>query len=183
MSSKSSNKKVLGRGLSNLIPDALEGITPLDNELKYKDLSLDQITPNPNQPRKFFAENELQELAKTLKSVGIIEPIVVRCLDNDNYQLIAGERRFRAAKIAGLKKIPAVIKQANDLEALEIGIIENVQREELNPIEEARAYEYWIETAKQKSRYISEKNLVKNRSTVNKLNSHFKTTTRYIIFN
>ncbi len=166
----STARKPLGRGLSNLlagadVPKYSNGDSP-----NYKEIPLEYITANPHQPRKRFEGKELEELAETMRKVGLIEPIVVRCLDKElnHYQLIAGERRFRAAQMAGFRKIPAILKQANDLQALELGIIENIQREELNPVEEARAYAYWIEATKQKPDVLAKK-IGKNRSTVTNL--------------
>ncbi len=159
----------LGRGLSNLISGADDAKVVVQSHPNYQELSLDKIIFNPNQPRKHINTKELQELADTLQSVGLIEPIVVRRVGQEEiYQIIAGERRFRAAKLAGFKKIPSILKQATDLQALEIGIIENIQREELNPVEEARAYEYWMNITKQKSDVLAKK-LGKDRSTVKNL--------------
>ena len=107
------------------------------------DIAIDQITRNPSQPRKSFAEQELKELAHSIKTKGVLQAILVRPDPNTpgKYQIIAGERRFRAAKGIGLKTIPAVVKEVDELELLEVGIIENVQRADLNPMEEAEAYE------------------------------------------
>ena len=129
-------KRTLGRGLSNLLPGAEQnsGKAVVRDNPNYLELALTEIRPNPKQPRKHFNEADIKELAQTLHTVGLIEPIVVRKLD-DHYQLISGERRFRAAGMAGFKRIPAVVKQANDVQALEMGIIENIQREELGPVE------------------------------------------------
>lgn len=161
-------KKALGRGLSNLLPGSQDN-TPavVRDNANYIELALDEIKPNPNQPRKRFSEPELAELAKTLHSVGLIEPVVVRRL-GETYQLISGERRWRAARLAGFKKIPAVIKQVNDAQALEMGIIENIQREELNPVEEARAYDYWITQTGRKASDLAEI-VGKDRTTVTNL--------------
>ncbi len=162
------SRKPLGRGLSNLLSNAGEQGTVVHDNPNYKELSLSSITPNPHQPRKKFEIKELEELAKTLHSIGLIEPIVVRYLGEERYEIIAGERRFRAAKIAGFKKIPAVLRQANDMQALEVGIIENIQREELNPVEEARAYQQWMSVTGQKADVLAKK-VGKNRSTVKNL--------------
>ena len=171
----SKQRKPLGRGLSNLLPETKPEGSLIQDNPDYQEIALDCIVPNPKQPRKRFAQEDLQELAETLDSVGIIEPVVVRPLTLDRmsagkkqYQLIAGERRFRAAKLSGFKKIPAVIKQVNEIQALEIGIIENIQRKELNPIEEARAYEYWMQATQQKADVLAKK-VGKNRSTVKNL--------------
>ena len=174
---RSKQRKALGRGLSNLISEAdqEEQANVIRDDPNYQEIALDCIIPNPKQPRKRFVQEDLEELAQTLESVGIIEPVVVRPLTSvkvssgkKQYQLIAGERRFRAAKIAGFKKIPAMLKEANELQALEIGIIENIQRKDLNPIEEARAYEYWMQATQQKSDVLAKK-VGKDRSTVKNL--------------
>lgn len=161
-------KTGLGRGLSNLIPGTTKGNTvDLRSHPEYQELPLSAITANPDQPRKTFAKKELEEMAKTLHSVGLIEPVIVR-KKKDVYQLISGERRWRACQLAGFKKIPAIVKQVNDTEALEMGIIENIQREELNPVEEARAYEQWIEKTGQKPSVLADK-VGKDRTTVTNL--------------
>ncbi len=160
-------KKTLGRGLSNLIPGMEAAGAVIKENANYIELPLDEISPNPNQPRKRFNDEDLRELSRTLHSVGMIEPVVVRRL-GDRFQLISGERRWRAARIAGFKRIPAVIKQVNDLQALEMGIIENIQREELNAVEEARAYEFWMNHTGRKASDLAE--LVgKDRTTITNL--------------
>ncbi|MBX7059207.1 MAG: ParB/RepB/Spo0J family partition protein [Leptospirales bacterium] len=161
-------KKTLGRGLSNLIPGMEQaGQAVVRDNANYIELPLDEISANPNQPRKRFNDEDLRELARTLHSVGLIEPVVVRKI-GDRFQLISGERRWRAARLAGFKKIPAVIKQVNDLQALEMGIIENIQREELNAVEEARAYDFWMTHTGRKASDLAE--LVgKDRTTITNL--------------
>ena len=160
--------KKLGRGLSNLIPGVQSdsGVNIQSNP-NYQEISINDLRPNPDQPRKKFLEKDIEELAQTLHSVGLIEPIVVRKIE-DTYQIISGERRFRACKKAGFKKIPCVIKQVNDLQALEMGIIENIQREELSAIEEAKAYEVWMEKTGQKPSDLALK-VGKDRSTITNL--------------
>ena len=163
-------KSGLGKGLSNLIPSGgkSSGVQIVDHP-DYRELTIKEIVPNPDQPRKRINPKEIDELAKTLHSVGLIEPIVVRKFKNeDRYQIISGERRFLACKKAGFKKIPAVLKQVNDIQALEMGIIENIQREELNPIEEGRAYNALMERTGQKPAQIAEK-VGKDRSTITNL--------------
>tara|TARA_B100000674_G_C37850536_1_gene919748 strand:- start:183 stop:1040 length:858 start_codon:yes stop_codon:yes gene_type:complete len=134
------NKKGLGRGLSSLIGD---------NDIKSsKDkILISSIIPNKNQPRKFFEKEALEELASSIKERGIIQPLILRrSEDQDNkYELIAGERRWQAAQSAGLHEVPAVIIDADNLKSLELAIIENVQRKDLNPIEEAESYKNLIE--------------------------------------
>ncbi len=163
-------KSGLGRGLSNLIPGADSSgdkSIKITSNPEYQELQIEEIDPNPNQPRKIFQQPELEELAATISSVGIIEPVVVRKV-GDRYQLISGERRWRACKLAGYKKIPSVVKQVDDVKALEMGIIENIQREELNPIEEARAYEYWMNQTGLKPSELATR-VGKDRSTITNL--------------
>ncbi len=126
-------RKSLGKGLSALLGD------DKPNE-GFQEIPLSKIDPNPSQTRYFFDKDKLEELATSIKEVGIIEPIVV-ALRGDRYELIAGERRFRASGLAGLKTIPAIVKNISSLEALEMMVIENIQREDLTPIEEAISYD------------------------------------------
>jgi ParB family chromosome partitioning protein len=134
-------KKVLGRGL-----DALLGSKPQDaisrREVIYKPVEF--IRPNSRQPRKFFDESSIEELAASIKEKGILQPILVRP-DGDKFEIVFGERRFRAALKAGLKEVPVMIIDMTEGEALEAAIIENVHRKDLNPIEEAEAYQYMME--------------------------------------
>ena len=148
-------KRGLGRGLDNLIPTgepktAKTSSTPSETvvtktEVKEvikkveQTLNINRIEPNKNQPRKHFDEDALSELADSIKQFGVIEPLVV-VKRKGFYELIAGERRWRAARLAGLKEVPVVIKDYNEQEIVEIALIENIQREDLNPIEEAHAY-------------------------------------------
>lgn len=141
-----SKKRGLGKGLSALIPDDLEG--NLFNEDEKKDqiveLDISLVVSNENQPRKEFEKESLEELKDSIKQYGIIQPIVVRKL-NDKYEIIAGERRWRAAKEASLKKVPCIIKEVDDKEAIKLALIENIQRQDLNPIEEANAFKALID--------------------------------------
>ena len=132
-------KNVLGKGLDSLIP---ENIKVEKNEPAGKELliRISDIEPNKEQPRKKFDEDALNELAESIKQYGIIQPIVVTKPKNGFYEIIAGERRWRAAKLAGLKEVPVIIKDYSDIEIVEIALIENIKRENLNPIEEAIAY-------------------------------------------
>jgi len=127
------NKRGLGRGLG-----ALLSATPGEED-SLVEVAIDQIEPNPNQPRKSFESSSLEDLAASIRSSGLIQPVVVRRLGSD-YQLIAGERRWRAARQAGLERIPAIVREATDAESLELALIENLLREDLNPMEEAEAY-------------------------------------------
>jgi ParB family chromosome partitioning protein len=128
------NNRGLGRGLGALLSS-----TPTADE-PTTDIPIDQIEVNPNQPRKVFDSNALQELSASIRSSGVIQPVVVRRV-GAGYQLIAGERRWRAARQAGLTRIPAVIREATDAQSLEIALVENLLREDLNPMEEAEAYQ------------------------------------------
>jgi ParB family chromosome partitioning protein len=134
------NKKGLGRGLSSLIGDS-------DIKTSNNNISVSSIIPNKNQPRKLFEKEALEELTNSIKERGIVQPLIVRkSVDqNDKYELIAGERRWHAAQSAGLHEVPAVIIEADNLKSLEFAIIENVQRKDLNPIEEAESYKNLIE--------------------------------------
>ena len=109
-------------------------------------ISISSIKPNTSQPRKNFKTNELKELAKSIKSKGMIQPILVRETKDSDYQIVAGERRWRSAQLAGLHEVPVIIKNINDDEIMQIALIENIQRENLNPVEEARAYKTMLES-------------------------------------
>ena len=135
-------RKVLGRGISALIPP--RELEAGEHSEKIVCLRIDQVQPNPFQPRKEFDPQSLAELTQSIREKGIIQPILVR-RRGDNFELIAGERRFRAAKSLGVNEIPAIVKNVDDEESLEISLIENIQRQELNPIEEAHAYQYLID--------------------------------------
>ncbi len=128
-----SKEKRLGRGLKALLGE--------DIDKNIQEIPVNQIDANPNQPRKAFNEETLKKLEQSIKKYGIVQPVIVRKKDNGNYELIAGERRLRAAKNAQLEKIPVVIKEYDNQESAEIALIENLQREDLNPIEEGKAYE------------------------------------------
>ena len=134
------NKKGLGRGLSSLIGDS-------DLKKTSDKISISSIVPNKNQPRKLFEKDTLEELTNSIKERGIIQPLIVRKSDDqDNkFELIAGERRWQAAQSAGFHEVPVVIIEADNLKSLELAIIENVQRKDLNPIEEAESYKNLIE--------------------------------------
>jgi len=131
-------RKALGRGLG-----ALLGTSELDVE-QLREIDIDRILPNAQQPRKIFDEESLEELANSIRQHGVVQPIVVRALEDGFFQLIAGERRWRASQRAELTRIPAVIRQAGEHDTLEIALIENLQRQDLNPLEEAQAYEKLI---------------------------------------
>jgi ParB family transcriptional regulator, chromosome partitioning protein len=132
-------KKGLGRGLSALIPSAAEPKNDARAQSTPLEVAVDRITPSPFQPRRAFDENKIAELAGSIRNQGIIQPLVVRPKD-DGFELIAGERRWRAAMKAGLSRVPVVVREASDREALQLALVENLQREDLNPIEEANGY-------------------------------------------
>ena len=170
-------KRGLGRGLDNLIPtdEPSPKTTPKSKETARatvkevvkkveQTLNINKIEPNKNQPRKNFNEDALAELADSIKQFGVIEPLVVVKRDKF-YELIAGERRWRAARLAGLKEVPVVIKDYSDQEVVEIALIENIQREDLNPIEEALAYARLIEEFNLKQDEVAEK-VSKSRTTI-----------------
>ena len=135
------NRKALGKGIHALIPDFEMGV-PESHEngpAKNTELLIDEISPNRFQPRKYFDDDKLEELVTSIRDNGVLQPIVVQKVEA-GYELVVGERRWRASKKAGLKKIPAVIREVTDAQALELAIIENIHRQDLNPIEEADAY-------------------------------------------
>lgn len=129
----------LGKGLSSLIPADVEG-----DSGSFREVDVDQVVPNRYQPRDHFDEEMLSSLAASIAEVGVIQPIVVRAVD-DAFELIAGERRWRAAKRAGLRVIPAIIRESDDLSSLETAVVENLHRQDLNPLEEAAAYQQLME--------------------------------------
>ena len=158
------NKKGgLGRGLGALINnDELEKSVPSINNVpedskdKVIEVDINKISPNKNQPRSDFKEESLAELAKSIENMGIISPIIVM-EKNGLYEIIAGERRWRAARLAKLKKVPVLVKTYSDLERLEVALIENIQREDLNPVEEALTYKRFHEEFKLNQEAIAEK--------------------------
>ncbi len=165
-------KRALGKGLSALLKNAETDITTaesIENTTKIvgsiSELPLNQIEVNPFQPRTEFDEDALQELAVSIKELGVIQPITVRKLGYDKFQLISGERRFRASQIAGLNSIPVYIRIANDQEMLEMALVENIQREQLNPVEVALSYQRLIDECKLTQEKMSER-VGKKRSTI-----------------
>ncbi|KPI46718.1 plasmid stablization protein ParB [Clostridioides difficile] len=141
MENKSKRSNRLGRGLSALIPE-IKGET---SEKEIINIDIDKIYPNEVQPRKQFDEEKIKVLSDSIKNYGVLQPIVVKMDENDKYMIIAGERRFRASKLANKSKIPAIIKDIDMKDIMEIALIENLQREDLNSIEEALAYKSLIE--------------------------------------
>ncbi|QUI21104.1 ParB/RepB/Spo0J family partition protein [Vallitalea pronyensis] len=156
-------KRGLGKGLSALITDDLEQEIS-DNKKGVMKLKIKDVGPNKDQPRKRFDEDLLQELADSIKQYGIIQPLIVIKKD-DFYEIVAGERRWRAAKMAGLKEVPAILKGYTTREILEVSLIENIQRENLNPIEEAIAFKRLIKDFKLKQDDVAEK-VSKSRSAI-----------------
>ena len=168
---KAVKKQALGRGLSALLKDPENDIKSVEDKNADKvvgniiELDIESIEINPFQPRTNFNEETLQELAKSIKELGVIQPITVRKLDFNNYQLISGERRLRASKLIGLKTIPAYIRLANDNESLVMALVENIQRHDLDPIEVAISYQRLIEEINLTQEELSER-VGKKRSTI-----------------
>lgn len=168
---KATKKQALGRGLSALLKDPSNDIQSAKDKNADKvvgsivELDLTSIEMNPFQPRTSFNEEALRELASSIKELGVIQPITVRKLSFNNYQLVSGERRFRASKLIGLETIPAYIRIANDQESLEMALVENIQREDLDPIEIALSYQRLIEEIDLTQEEMSDR-VGKNRSTI-----------------
>ena len=168
---KAVKKQALGRGLSALLKDPANDIKSVEDKGADKvvgniiELELDAIEVNPFQPRSNFNEETLTELATSIKELGVIQPITVRKLDFNKYQLISGERRLRASKLAGLETIPAYIRLANDNESLVMALVENIQRHDLDPIEVAISYQRLIDEINLTQEELSER-VGKKRSTI-----------------
>lgn len=163
-------KKALGRGLSAILESPETDITSRDISGEYvvgaiAHIAVEKIEPNPFQPRMQFNEEELAELTLSIQAQGIIQPITVRKLGYDKYQLISGDRRLKAARLAGLTEIPAYIRVANDEQMLELALVENIQREELNPLEIAISFQRLLDECKLKQEELSQK-IGKDRSTI-----------------
>ncbi len=135
--------KGLGRGLSALIGESTFVESSNSSGLSY--ISVKEIEPNPDQPRNLFSHEELNELANSISKNGVLQPLVLQPIDSNKYKIIAGERRWRAAKLVGLQNVPAIIKDVTEKEVLEIALIENLQRENLSPLEEAESYRKLID--------------------------------------
>ena len=160
-------KKGLGKGLDSLIPDnkSIKSVTPdksaeakkeAEEKAGVQTMKINEVEPNRDQPRKNFDEDALLELSDSIKQFGVLQPLLVR-KRKDYYEIIAGERRWRAAKIAGVKEVPVIVKEYTDQEILEIGLIENIQRENLNPIEEAIAFKRLLEEFNLKQDEVAER--------------------------
>jgi ParB family chromosome partitioning protein len=164
---KATKKQALGRGLSALLNDNSEDITSINDKNADKlvgsivELDLENIQVNPFQPRTYFNEEALQELATSIQELGVIQPITVRKLEGNKFQLVSGERRYRASKLIGNKSVPAYIRLANDQEMLEMALVENIQRKDLDPIEVALSYQRLIDeinlTQEEMSRRVGKK--------------------------
>jgi ParB family chromosome partitioning protein len=168
---KASKKQALGRGLSALLSDPSNDIKSVADKNADKvvgsivELNLNSIDVNPFQPRTSFNEESLRELASSIRELGVIQPITVRKIDFNKYQLVSGERRFRASKLIGLATIPSYIRIANDQESLEMALVENIQRQDLDPIEIAISYQRLIEEIQVTQEELSDR-VGKNRSTI-----------------
>ena len=153
MDNNNYKRKALGKGLEELFNSEQINFDQIEEKIldstsvdEIVELNLDDLRPNPYQPRKVFDEEKLQELADSIKEHGIFQPIIVKKSSIKGYEIIAGERRVKAAKMAGLEKIPAIVRDFTDEEMMEIALLENLQRENLNSIEEAMAYRNLIDT-------------------------------------
>ena len=168
---KSKRKKVLGRGLSALLNDTdndIESVADKNTENiigNIIDLPLENINNNPFQPRTHFNEETLKELSVSIKELGVIQPITVRKIKGNQYELVSGERRLRASKLAGLDRIPSYVRLANDQESLEMALVENIQRQDLDPIEIGLSYQRLIDEIKLTQDQLSER-VGKKRSTI-----------------
>lgn len=168
---KSKRKKVLGRGLSALLNDTDNDIESVVNKNTENiigniiDLPLENINNNPFQPRTHFNEETLKELSVSIKELGVIQPITVRKIKGNQYELVSGERRLRASKLAGLDRIPSYVRLANDQESLEMALVENIQRQDLDPIEIGLSYQRLIDEIKLTQDQLSER-VGKKRSTI-----------------
>jgi len=168
---RATKKQALGRGLSALLSDTKDDINSIKDKNAEKligniiEIELDAIGVNPFQPRTNFNEDSLRELAGSIRELGVIQPITVRKLEGNKFQLVSGERRFRASKMLGLKTIPSYVRLANDQEMLEMALVENIQRKDLDPIEIALSYRQLIDEIKLTQEQLSIR-VGKNRSTV-----------------
>jgi len=167
-----SQKKRLGRGLAALIGDDTTEDAVLQDIRSLRHMPVELLHASPNNPRKFFADADLDDLAKSIGEKGLLQPLVVRTRADGDYEIVAGERRWRAAQRAGLHEIPVLIREFSDGEALEIALIENIQRSDLNPLEEARAYNLLLEQFSYTQQQLAE--------SVGKSRSHIANTLRLL---
>lgn len=166
------SKRRLGRGLAALMGDAVPETVAIDTARGARRLPIEQIAPNPRNPRGVFEEAALQDLANSIQEKGVVQPLLVRTLDEGSYELIAGERRWRAAQRAGLDTVPVIIREVDDKESLEIAIIENVQRSDLNALEEALGYQQLIDAFNYKQKQLA--------TVIGKSRSHIANTLRLL---
>ena len=162
-----SKKHGLGRGINSLIDEySTYEVKKLEETgSKIMEIDISSIKPNPNQPRKTFDPDALMDLSSSIKAQGVLQPILVEEIADNVYVIVAGERRYRAAKLAGLRKIPCIVRSFSDLQRMEISLIENIQRENLNPVEEARAFSYLLTQAGIKQEELAQR-VGKGRSTI-----------------
>ena len=162
-----SKKHGLGRGINSLIDEySTYEVKKLEETgSKIMEIDVSSIKPNPKQPRKTFDPDALMDLSSSIKAQGVLQPILVEEIADNVYVIVAGERRFRAAKLAGLRKIPCIVRSFSDLQRMEISLIENIQRENLNPVEEARAFSYLLTQAGIKQEELAQR-VGKGRSTI-----------------
>lgn len=160
----SPKKKALGRGLGSLIQEAQTEAGSNQQDRQETMVSIEDIHPNPHQPRTHFNETELEELSESIRSHGVLQPLLVR-KDDKGYEIIAGERRYQASKIAGVTEVPVVVREVDDNEMLELALIENLQRSDLNPIEEAKGYRKLIQATGMTQEALS-KAVSKSRSAI-----------------
>jgi ParB family transcriptional regulator, chromosome partitioning protein len=165
-------KKRLGRGLAALIGDDTTEEAVIQDIRSLRHVPIELLQASPNNPRKHFADEDLDELARSIRDKGLLQPLVVRILSNGNYEIVAGERRWRAAQRAGVHDLPVLIRELSDGEALEIALIENIQRSDLNPLEEARAYALLLEQFDYTQQQLAE--------SVGKSRSHIANTLRLL---
>jgi ParB-like partition proteins len=158
-------KAVLGRGLGALIDNSSEVNVAKSQQASINEIDINKIEANPWQPRSHFDEERLNELATSIREIGIIQPLTLRKIGDDRYQIIAGERRFRASKLAGLAKVPAFVRDAGDETMLEMALVENIQREDLDPIEISISYQRLIDECNLTQESMSER-VGKKRSTI-----------------
>lgn len=166
------SKRRLGRGLAALMGDAVPEAVAVDTARSARRLPIEQITPNPRNPRDVFDEAGLDDLANSIREKGVVQPLLVRTLDEGSYELIAGERRWRAAQRAGLDMVPVIVREVDDKESLELAIIENVQRSDLNSLEEALGYQQLIDAFGYKQKELA--------TVIGKSRSHIANTLRLL---
>ena len=163
---KANKRQALGRGLSALLDESEKSVVSKEEIIgNVVELPLDKIEVNPFQPRTNFNQESIEDLAKSIQALGVIQPITVRKIENDNFQLVSGERRLKAAKSVGLQTIPSFIRIADDQESLEMALVENIQREDLDPIEIALSYQRLIDEIELTQEELSER-VGKKRSTI-----------------